>query len=273
MLIRPFYHRVPNGAGIAATLLKLPGLELYLDARAITGLTDGQSLTNWPDQGPFGANANVNNGTHFPIYKASASPNGNPAVDFSGADFPNAQQIGNAGLIPASEAGRYGFSLYAVVNPRNPAAASGGELLIEQWKGVQFVPRDANGNPAQGNYRWVDRAAGGSIEGGSQQAFQTGWQTLRLIFQPGTFNVFWTGVGDIYLNGAAVPMNVTSGRTYTLDGNTTGYSYNIGNLQANNVVGFTGQVAAILSYKGAHPASLQKFVDNVLRKAFGLSLL
>ncbi len=60
----------------------LSGLDLWLDAGTITGLADGATVTNWPDQSSNGRHYNTSSGTK-PIYK-TAIINSLPIVRFNG---------------------------------------------------------------------------------------------------------------------------------------------------------------------------------------------
>ena len=61
------------------------GLELHLDADAITGLVDGGNLSSWPDMSVHNRNATQSTVSRRPLYKADVL-NGKPVVRFDGID-------------------------------------------------------------------------------------------------------------------------------------------------------------------------------------------
>lgn len=61
------------------------GATLFLDARYITGLSDGNSIATWPDKGPNAWDASQATATSQPTYKTSIQ-GGNPVARFDGGD-------------------------------------------------------------------------------------------------------------------------------------------------------------------------------------------
>ena len=72
---------IGTGMPAAAAPPVTTGLKLHLDASALTGLSDGNTVTTWPDASGLANNATAS-GT--PIYKTGVL-NGQPVVRFSGA--------------------------------------------------------------------------------------------------------------------------------------------------------------------------------------------
>jgi hypothetical protein len=70
-----------------AALPVTSGLVLHLDANSITGLTNGQNVTSWPDTSPAGNNATLGTDSvvNIPTYVTNAI-NGKPIVRFSNPD-------------------------------------------------------------------------------------------------------------------------------------------------------------------------------------------
>jgi len=71
-------------ASVAFSPSQIPGLGLWLDASAITGLGDGDALSTWNDLSGAGRNG-TNSGAACPVYKTNIV-NGRPVVRFDGVD-------------------------------------------------------------------------------------------------------------------------------------------------------------------------------------------
>lgn len=87
---RPYYwnHSLSVSAADLMEPFKpsdVPGLELWLDAEAITGLSDGAAVATWPDSSGNGRNVTQATGSLQPLWKQSIA-NGRPAVRFDGVD-------------------------------------------------------------------------------------------------------------------------------------------------------------------------------------------
>jgi len=65
---------------------KTPGLQLWLDAAAITGLVDGDAVSSWPDLSANGYHATQTDAAKKPTYKTNIL-NGKAVVRFDGGDF------------------------------------------------------------------------------------------------------------------------------------------------------------------------------------------
>ncbi len=63
----------------------LAGLDLWLDAGQIMGLSDGASVSTWPEVSGNGRHASQAVGAKRPAYKATAGPNNTACVRFDGA--------------------------------------------------------------------------------------------------------------------------------------------------------------------------------------------
>lgn len=63
----------------------IAGLDLWLDAAQITGISDGASVATWPDASGYGRHASQVTTTKRPAYKAAAGPGSNSCVRFDGA--------------------------------------------------------------------------------------------------------------------------------------------------------------------------------------------
>ena len=72
-------------ASLAADMTVTNGLQLWLKADAITGLSDGAAVTNWPDASGLTNDVAQSTAANQPLYTASAL-NGKPVVRFDGAD-------------------------------------------------------------------------------------------------------------------------------------------------------------------------------------------
>lgn len=63
----------------------IPGLQIWLDADAITGLSDGDPIATWLDQSGLGRDASQSTGAKKPTYKTGII-NGKPVIRFDGTD-------------------------------------------------------------------------------------------------------------------------------------------------------------------------------------------
>jgi len=73
-------------ANLRYTPDKTPGLQLWLDAAAITGLADGDAVSSWPDLSANGYHATQADAAKKPTYKTNIL-NGKAVVRFDGGDF------------------------------------------------------------------------------------------------------------------------------------------------------------------------------------------
>ena len=108
----------------AAQTVPTNGMALWLKADAITILTNGASVTNWPDSGPVGYRATATNGT-APVFRTGVVGfNGNPTVRFDGT---------NQTMAVASYLGTVDMTLFVVGQfPNSVAFAVGnGDFQIE----------------------------------------------------------------------------------------------------------------------------------------------
>jgi hypothetical protein len=80
--------------------LPVAGARLWLEARLITGLVDGNSVDPWPDMSGNGHDAvgSASAGTADPIYKTGMGPTSHPCIRFNGTtqglDLPTAVRTG-----------------------------------------------------------------------------------------------------------------------------------------------------------------------------------
>lgn len=105
----------PNGLRLIYTFspLDIPGLQLWLDAAQITGLSDGDPVATWPDMSGEGNHATQATSGNRPTYRAGVL-NGLPVVRFDGTnDFLTLGKaaLGSTGLFAA--AGQ-AFTVFAV---------------------------------------------------------------------------------------------------------------------------------------------------------------
>jgi hypothetical protein len=167
----------PDDATISANLV------MWLDANALTGLTDGDSLTTWTDESGNG-NAPAGSGSTRPLYKTSIR-NGNPAVYFDGTDdylFKSTNVIpytGNWTIFIVCKNGSFCAPISSNDGTSDTSSSdtswrldsgSGNYRSVVGWLGGSTIGTDDSGwhiftmdNTASTTVRsWMDGAAGGS---------------------------------------------------------------------------------------------------------------
>jgi len=137
------------------------GAALCLDARFISGLSDGNAVSTWSDRSRNAANAVQNTAVNQPEYKI-AIQGGQPVVRFSGSFFPMTTPL-------ASVLKNIGFGLIlATAKDRTPTSGSEGHTVFyvstndTAFARLALRTRNIGGNSFQSLARRVDGNAGSS---------------------------------------------------------------------------------------------------------------
>jgi hypothetical protein len=138
-------YPIINPASPEADPALISGLVSWFKADAITGLSDGDPISTWPDSSGNGWNA-TQSGDQRPIWRETAGPNGLPTVEFDGTD----DCLNIASGMAASWNAATGSTIFAVatINP----ALTGPQCVLAV--GV-------NGAVASGPGRFFFNARGG----------------------------------------------------------------------------------------------------------------
>ena len=218
-----------GGGKVAFTPASLPGLALWLDATAITGLVDADPVGTWSDQSGNGRDATQATAAKKPTYKTNIQ-NGKPVVRFDSIDD---------GLSVTMSLAAGSWSCYAVVLV--PSATTAGNYVLDAETGrLIFSPRDSDDNTKVGWYDglWKDIAA-----------ITSGWKLLAWILTSGgNGEVFVDGVskGTAAYSAQAIGGAIAIGTRYNING-------------TNNLRSDLGEFAL---YSGAHTVADRQQLEN-----------
>lgn len=219
----------------------LPGLKVWYKADAITGASNGSSVTTWADSSGNGKNLTGTGATYVEI-----GPNGRPAVRLNNANM----NVSNAGTPTGSSA----ITAYCVFVPNAPS--------LSQFWGI-----GDNSIGRLGLWKHTGNSIG--FEGmGQSTAFthQIPNGTLALISYP-----YATGTkmsaNPVYYNGVASETNTSSG------------NLNIGsqNITLGHIPGYDGHygnsdIAEILVYNTTHTTTERQQVEAYLATKYGITV-
>lgn len=253
------FRKVPSGKGTLLTPFLLPNLELALVS--ILGVlgTNGGTVGPWPDQSGKGrdaANDTANGNNGVMRLTTNASPNGQQAVTFSGADYPH-DVIGSNALPVAWPATTNGYTFYVGFN---------GKAAVNSAPPIQIIWNDATlahyrfGGEAGGKWFYFDQ---NQVIQASNTPYATGNQSAVVCNQAnGTLNLYVNGVAATWQGGWNQQWNINPA---ILNG------YQLGNLSTNHVVGWHADAYWFLWYSQEHNAQTRSFVDNYMRQLYGLA--
>lgn len=186
---------------------QIPGLGLWLDASAITGLGDGDAISTWNDLSGAGRNA-TGSGAARPVYKTNIV-NSKPVVRFDGVDdVMSLAALSLTNNVP-------GLTIIAVVKFRSVPAAQKGILFFTTGAGVTRARLD--GGYSAGKWgaggRRLDADSFQSVAS-STSIVSSGFSIVEGVFDYANSDLFQ------YINGA-------------LDGSSTSFQ-TPGNTSATN---------------------------------------
>jgi len=236
MLINPYVFAAAGGGGGVSTPDDVAGLILWLDADAITGLSDTDPVSIWADRSASGYDATASS-TARPTYR-TGQINGKPALDF-------VDGAGNRLNISMSETSGNWTWFFVIDSDTNAAAyrymydASSGRLVLAQL---------ANNNDSPGWYDGTWRI--------SPSTGTTGVQVLE-------YNLA-SGAGELYRDRTSI---LSSGYTQRALGGTQriGSSYSDNNY-------FNGRMAEVVVYNSALGTTDRDTIYTYLNDKYGFTL-
>ena len=221
-------------------------------AGALTGLANGATVTTWADTAAGdGISQNAAAGATTPTYRASATPNGKPAVRF------DANDESRTTLSPGITA--MGGFAYFIVLKGNAVQSSDAYIFDRGPPGTPLASLKAQG----GFYALQKRYDDGSGLGGpvsTTAISSTAWQVVA-VRRNRTLNRF-----EMWVNGLMQATEADSGSSLTPD------PINIGNHSNNPTLGFNGDIAELLIYKDGLSEGDFATVASYLGTEYGVSV-
>jgi hypothetical protein len=209
---------------------------MWLDAGAITGLSDGDAVGVWPDSSDNGNNA-TQAGVNRPTYKTGII-NGEPVLRFDGNDY----------FIDIFTITSQNMTIFAVFShDHNGAAQPSGPL----WQAADvstsgFFPRWTN------DQHYLNYGAGWININPSDFAQNT-WYSSIAIYQTGRTELWKDGVLNDFINSNSV----------SIGGFRIGY-------RSNDNVYYKGDIAEIIFYDRAIDNIERQTVEVYLEDKYGL---
>jgi len=219
---------------------QISGLIVWLDASQISGLNNNDPVTTWTDLSGNGNNATQATGSQKPTYKTSEL-NGRPVVLFDGVDDKLATAAFSSALAQPA-------SIYTVVSWTVTGAtfqdpidgiASGQRMVIAFEVATQKFIMFAGSAVTFGGVA----SAGASFHllnaiynGASSSGFINGVNQPGLSSNPGTEGITGVLLGDAPLGGQA----------------------------------FSGRIAEVLVYSGAHSATQRQSIESYLNSKWAI---
>lgn len=245
-------------------------LVLQLDARSITGLSDGDAVGSWPDDSADGNDASQSTVGRKPLYKTNIIGS-NPVVRFQGGDD---SLFGSFASWSASE-----FTILFGSANNAPASSrdSGGIVALHAGSGNDYNSTGgvvaACGNGATTGRRFLTGTckSGGSY-GNVLPPFTAGGVGHQVLLPEGASSVIGFGAnGSTVRNYTAIGMVGEYSRTLTT-GNAAGYV--VGNRYLAGAVststGWAGDVWMLLIYKELLSAENAASVCQWMATEYGL---
>jgi len=231
---------ISGGALTAFSPSQISGLTVWLDASQISGLNNNDPVTTWTDLSGNGNNATQATGSQKPTYKTSGL-NGRPVVLFDGVDDKLATAAFSSPLAQPA-------SIYAVVSwsltgsaYQDPidGIASGQRMVIAFEVATQKFAMFAGAAVTLGGVA----SAGASFHllnaiynGASSSGFINGVNQPGLSSNPGTEGMTGVLLGDAPIGGQA----------------------------------FSGRIAEVLVYSGAHSATQRQSIETYLNSKWAI---
>ncbi len=241
------------GAGNAASGLTITtNLVARYRAGALTGLANGATVATWTDTATSdGVAQNGVAGSSTPTFRASATPNGKPAVRFDGNDE------SRTSLSPGITA--TGGFCYFVVLKGNATQSSDAYIFDRSAAGNPLASLKAQG----GAYALQKRYNDGSGLGGpvsTSAISSTSWQVVA-VRRNRAQNRF-----EMWVNGVMQSTEADTGGDLTPD------PINIGSHSTTITQGFNGDIAELLIYKDGLSESDFQSVGTYLTTEYGLAV-
>lgn len=214
----------------------ISGCQLWLQAEAITGLSDGAPVLTWSDESGGDHHAAQTQASRQPTFQTGVM-NGRPAVRFDGADSMS---------LSLSEASTE-HTFFFVID----LAALGGHhnYLFDSREGRLIL--DAAKDDASHHVRWRDSSWRNVAAG------VVGCQILTWVFSGAT--------GEVFRNGASLG-------TKTYNPASLGGTTALGSNYSGNQNRFEGDIAEVVYYNRALPAADRQQVEQYLGNRYAIAL-
>src|SRR3989344_3684763 len=232
------------------------GLVMWLKADAITGLSDGNSVTTWTDSSSAGHSVTEPTAIYKPVYKSDAASllNGKPVVRFDGNDHLY------GGVLGATD-----VTVIAVAGRATPASLTNGNIYAYALIGTR---PDQNGwglyylwaNPAPG------AAAGFRAWNIAQDTWWTGYDANWHILSGTLRGVIGANNIKIFGDGTERGSGSVSGTT----NNNPANAVNVGWVGIDHH--FKGDMAEVMVYNRVLPNNERKEIESYLAKKYGLTI-
>jgi hypothetical protein len=218
------------------------GLRLWLKADAITGLSDGATLTNWLDQSGLGNNAGMGTESFKPTYQTN-EVNGLPCVRFDGTD--DRMDIVTADMLAASN-NAAGFTAFAYVNLSSPSNASRDIYSISNGVDgtavrIKFGQRAVTLGEWSMSGRRLDADTAQNLVGNQTQ---TGWQLITVVSD-------WANSDAFIYRGTSTEASTTTWLTAGNTSATDALACHIGSAPSAGSEFWIGDIAELAVYDNA----------------------
>jgi len=232
---------IPRSADPVPVPQTISGLVLWLDAGAITGLSDGDPVGVWPDSSDNGNNA-TQAGVNRPTFRTSII-NGKPVVRFDGLASPNGDYFADIFTISSQY-----MTIYAVFSHDHSGSVQP-SASVWQTANVStsgFFPRWTD------NHHYLNYGAGW-ININPSDFTQNTWYSSIAVYQTGRTELWRNGVLNDFIN---------------LNSVSTG-GFRIG-YRSNDNTYFKGDIAEIIFYDRALDNTERQTVEVYLEDKYGL---
>jgi len=233
----------------------LPGLTLWLDAGAITGLGDGQPVARWDDASGNGLHATQATATQQPAYRTGVL-HGRPVVRFDGGDALQTPSIDHGGARAVTVYGVFscidggGDRIVAELSPDLGTSPNAYAFYRDRFDKLAMLGRGSN--------NWNERVSSARVAGTAAFHLGCGVYNLRLHRHE----------AYVYLDGAA-----TSAVTAIFDNDDAAtIRTDVLNIGARNqsALFLTGDIAELIIYATAQTATERQRVEGYLASKYGL---
>lgn len=239
------------------------GLQVWLKADQITGVSDGAAVANWPDaSGNSNAFDNANETTKRPTYKASGL-NGKPTVRFSGGEkyleAPSSALLNTGTLSVITVAKPETSGSHGLVSKRGPSSIPG-KTEKPGWAQSLYTAQHQFGLYGPGQLE--------DYYGGDVAIQEDGTATYN---QFGIYTASANNAGAslaLYKDGTQQTATVTATRTYDA-GNSNSVKARVGDDPYGGGA-LSGEIAEVLIYNRQITASERVMIENYLRTKYGL---
>ena len=229
------------------------GAGIVLDARRLTGLSDGNQVTTWADQSGNGWNAGQSSSTLKQQYKVNVQ-GGQPGVLFDGSD--DIMTITAGGALSYSQNKGY-MSIFGVARDTNPSNANTPHVLIAFTGGT--------GNTRAGLFARLTSVAG--VQSGARRldadslVSSASAGVTTSFFLGRSESRFANGTTRASRNGVQTATSALSGSSNT--SNTASTVINVGQL-------LVGHLCSVFVISADIPAPLIKRLEHSLAFSFKL---